>query len=40
MLPTTLMLGLAFPIGLSLWTGDSPNEDTSRKAGAVSIHST
>jgi len=34
MLPTTLLLGLAFPIGLTLWTGDSPNEDTSRKAGS------
>jgi spermidine synthase len=34
MLPTTIMLGLAFPIGLSLWAGDSPNEDTSRKAGS------
>jgi spermidine synthase len=34
MLPTTIMLGLAFPIGLTLWTGDSPSEDTSRKAGS------
>jgi spermidine synthase len=34
MLPTTLLLGLAFPIGLSLWAGDDPTEDTSRRAGA------
>jgi spermidine synthase len=34
MLPTTLLLGLAFPIGLSLWAGDDPDEDTSRRAGA------
>jgi spermidine synthase len=34
MLPTTLLLGLAFPIGLTLWTGDRPGEDTSRRAGA------
>ena len=33
MLPTTLMLGLAFPIGLTLWTGDSPSADTSSRAG-------
>ncbi len=33
MLPTTILLGLAFPIGLTLWTGDSPSEDTSRRAG-------
>jgi spermidine synthase len=33
MLPTTILLGLAFPIGLTLWTGDNPTEDTSRKAG-------
>lgn len=33
MLPTTLLLGLAFPIGLSLWAGDDPNEDTSRRVG-------
>ena len=32
MLPTTVLLGLAFPIGLTLWAGDSPSEDTSRKA--------
>ncbi len=25
MLPTTILLGLAFPIGLTLWTGDSPS---------------
>jgi spermidine synthase len=34
MLPTTLMLGAAFPIGLTLWTGDNPSEDTSRRAGS------
>ncbi len=34
MLPTTIMLGLAFPIGLTLWTGDSPSEETSRRAGS------
>ena len=33
MLPTTILLRLAFPIGLTLWTGDHPTEDTSRKAG-------
>ena len=33
MLPTTLLLGLAFPIGLSLWAGDDPDEDTSRRVG-------
>ena len=33
MLPTTILLGLAFPIGLTLWTGDNTTEDTSRKAG-------
>ena len=33
MLPTTILLGLAFPIGLTLWAGDSPSDDTSRKAG-------
>ncbi len=34
MLPTTLLLGLAFPIGLSLWAGDDPNKETSRRVGA------
>jgi spermidine synthase len=34
MLPTTILLGVAFPIGLTLWTGDTPGEDTSRKAGS------
>ncbi len=34
MLPTTILLGLAFPIGLTLWAGDSPSEDTSRRAGS------
>ncbi len=34
MLPTTLLLGLAFPIGLSLWAGDDPSDETSRRVGA------
>ena len=34
MLPTTLLLGLAFPIGLSLWAGDDTSDDTSRRVGA------
>lgn len=34
MLPTTLLLGLAFPMGLTLWTGDDAGEDTSRRVGA------
>jgi spermidine synthase len=34
MLPTTLLLGLAFPIGLLLWTGNAGNEATSRRVGA------
>ena len=33
MLPTTILLGLAFPIGLTLWAGDSASDETSRKAG-------
>ncbi|MBY0492586.1 MAG: fused MFS/spermidine synthase [Cyanobacteria bacterium] len=33
MLPTTILLGLAFPIGLTLWTGDDAGEETSRRAG-------
>jgi spermidine synthase len=33
MLPTTILLGLAFPIGLTLWAGDAASDDTSRKAG-------
>lgn len=33
MLPTTILLGVAFPIGLTLWAGDNPNEDTTRKVG-------
>jgi spermidine synthase len=33
MLPTTLLLGLAFPMGLLLWTGDAGNEETSRRVG-------
>ena len=33
MLPTAILLGLAFPIGLTLWAGDHAAEDTSRKAG-------
>ena len=34
MLPATLLLGLAFPMGLSLWAGDDTSEDTSRRVGA------
>ena len=34
MLPTTILLGLAFPIGLTLWAGDDASEDTSRRVGA------
>lgn len=34
MLPTTLLLGLAFPIGLTLWTGDQPSAETTRRSGA------
>ncbi len=33
MLPTTILLGLAFPIGLAVWAGDDPSEDTSRRVG-------
>ena len=33
-LPTMLLLGLAFPIGLSLWAGDDPSDETSRRVGA------
>jgi len=33
MLPTMLLLGLAFPIGLSLWTGDDTSDETSRRVG-------
>ena len=33
MLPTTILLGLAFPIGLTLWAGDRSTEETSRRAG-------
>lgn len=34
MLPTTILLGVAFPIGLTLWAGDDAGEDTSRRVGA------
>jgi spermidine synthase len=34
MLPTMLLLGLAFPIGLSLWAGDDTSDETSRRVGA------
>ena len=34
MLPTMLLLGVAFPIGLSLWAGDDTSDDTSRRVGA------
>lgn len=33
MLPTTLLLGIAFPIGLTLWTGESGGDETSRRTG-------
>ncbi len=33
MLPTTILLGLAFPIGLAVWAGDRPSEEVSRRAG-------
>jgi spermidine synthase len=33
MLPTTLLLGLAFPMGLSLWAGDDTGADTSARVG-------
>lgn len=33
MLPATLLLGLAFPMGLSLWAGDDTSEETSRRVG-------
>ena len=33
MLPTTILLGLAFPIGLTLWAGDDAGADTSRRVG-------
>ena len=33
MLPATLLLGLAFPMGLSLWAGDAPSAETSRRVG-------
>jgi spermidine synthase len=33
MLPTTMLLGLAFPIGLTLWAGDDTSEETSRRVG-------
>ena len=34
MLPTMLLLGLAFPIGMYLWAGDDPSDETSRRVGA------
>lgn len=33
MLPTTLFLGAAFPIGLRLWTGDAGREEAGRRVG-------
>lgn len=33
MLPATLLLGLAFPMGLSLWAGDDTSAETSRRVG-------
>jgi spermidine synthase len=34
MLPTTLLLGVAFPMGLLLWAGDGGNQETSRRVGS------
>ena len=34
MLPTTLLLGMAFPMGLAIWAGDGTGEGTSRRVGA------
>ena len=34
MLPTTILLGVAFPMGLALWAGDETSDDTSRRVGA------
>ncbi len=34
MLPTTILLGVAFPMGLSLWAGEDTHADTSRRVGA------
>jgi spermidine synthase len=33
-LPTTLLLGVAFPIGLRLWAGDGDDGETGRRIGA------
>ncbi len=33
MLPATLLLGLAFPMGLTLWAGDDTSEETTRRVG-------
>jgi spermidine synthase len=33
MLPATLLLGLAFPMGLSLWAGDESSAETTRRVG-------
>ena len=33
MLPSTILLGLAFPIGLALFAGDDPGEETTRRVG-------
>jgi spermidine synthase len=33
MLPTTILLGIAFPIGLTLWAGDATGTDTSKRVG-------
>ena len=34
MLPTTILLGLAFPIGLTVWAGDDSGAETSQRVGA------
>ncbi len=33
MLPSTVLLGVAFPMGLTLYAGDEPTADTSRRVG-------
>jgi spermidine synthase len=33
MLPTMILLGVAFPIGLTVWAGDTPGSETSRRVG-------
>ena len=35
MLPTTILLGLAFPVGLTLWAGSDASDDTSKRVGLL-----